>query len=266
MVPLFIIKASSILPAHDQGWNADVPKIMRARAPRIWCMAYAVVKKLLTDCVTPPESIITATALGALDETKNFLDGVFKDGFGSPRNFIASVHNSMAGKLAMDFKINGPNLTICDGQNSFASALVTASLLSDRDFPVCIVAIEERIELLDTILLHLSEECRRFFTGDWDEAAVAFLLDKRSEPGIPCITAVGPEVTGSLNPAQKCAELARSLTDEDLTVPPPGETSNSFVKPAIIAYDHINNSPPGTYLIGSYSPSALAAAVVKLCV
>ncbi len=266
MKPLHILKTSSIRPAQDQDWNADVPKMMRSRAPRIWCMAYAAVNKLLTDGDTPPKSIVTATALGALDETKNFLDGVFKDGFGSPRNFIASVHNSMAGKLALDFKINGPNLTVCDGQNSFASALVTASLLTEHDFPVCILAIDERIALLDTIVPRLSEECRQYLNVEWEEAAVAFLCDTTPEIQKPYVSALGPQVTRSEDPAQKCAEMADSFYKEHTPVLPLSETSDSFVKPAIITHELIAHSQEGNYSIGSYSPSAKAAAVVNVCV
>lgn len=266
MKPLHILKTSITRPAQNQNWNAGVPKMMRSRAPRIWCMAYAAVNKLLTDCDTPPKSIVTATALGALDETKSFLDGVFKDGFGSPRNFIASVHNSMAGKLALDFKINGPNLTVCDGQNSFASALVTASLLTEHDFPVCIVAIDERIALLDTIVPHLSEECRQYLNAEWEEAAVAFLLDNTPDIKKPCISALGPQATRSEDPAQKCADMAASFYEEHTPVPPLIETSDSFVKPAIITHELIAHSQEGTHVIGSYSPSAQAAAVVNVCV
>lgn len=266
MKPLHILKTSIVRPAQDQEWNADVPKMMRARAPRIWCMAYAAVKKIVTDNDTPPKAIITATALGALDETKSYLDGVFKDGFGSPRNFIASVHNSMAGKLALDFKINGPNLTICDGQNSFASALVTASLLTEHDFPVCIVAIDERIALLDTIIPHLSKECRQYLNAEWEEAAVALLCDNTPEIQKPCIRALGPQAIRSKDPAQKCADMAASFTEEHTPVPPLSETSDSFVKPAIITHELIANSQEGIHVIGSYSPSAQAAAVVNVCV
>jgi len=265
MKPLSVIGVSSIQPARDPDWSAEVPKIMRTRAPRIWCMAHAAVKKMLIDCSRTPKSIVTATALGALGETKNFLDGVFKDGFGSPRNFIASVHNSMAGKLAVDFSINGPNLTICDGQNSFASALVTASLLSQKDFPVCLVVIEERIELLDTILPYLSEECAAYLNRNWYEAAVVFLLDNNQIQGCPRISAVGPETVGSLAPEEKCALLAGAISGNGITLPPLDETSDSFVKPAIVAHNHITEAAPGTYLIGSYAPSAQAAAVVMLC-
>ncbi len=240
--------------------------MMRARAPRIWCMAYAAVKKVLTNCDTPPKSIVTATALGALDETKNYLDGVFKDGFGSPRNFIASVHNSMAGKLALDFKIKGPNLTVCDGQNSFASACVTASLLTARDYPVLIVAVDERIALLDTIAPSISDACRKYYNPAWEEAAVAFLCNSSSKEQKPSIQATGPTLINTLSPEQKCSELAQQMGSDTGSLPPLTQTSDSFIKSAIAAYETLQKNQTGPHCIGSYSPSSLAAAVIKICV
>ena len=84
----------------------EVPASLKRRDPRIWQMAYVATHRAIESSPLKPRSIVVATALGALDETKNFLDGVFSDGLGSPRNFIASVHNSMAGKIAQEFKIS----------------------------------------------------------------------------------------------------------------------------------------------------------------
>ncbi len=262
MRPLTIIKTSIVRPGIDHEWDNEIPKMARLRTPRIWQMAQIAVKRLLTDCSTPPQSIITATALGALDETKNYLDGVFKDGFGSPRNFIASVHNSMAGKLALDFDIEGPNLTVCDGQNSFASAMVTASLLTNADYPVLLVVVDEKIELLNTLLPHFSDNCREYLDKKWEEAAVAFLLDS-SDGKTPCMSAIGPELTGDQTPEEKCTELADIKEYPLLTL---SETSDSFLKPALVVYEIIAGSRKGNHAIGSYSPSAHAAAVVNLCV
>ena len=129
-----ILAAACVEPDADPSWSASLPAAIKRRDPRIWQMAYAAAHRVVSNGTAVPASIVCATALGALDETRNYLDGVFKDGFGSPRHFIASVHNSMAGKLALEFKIAGPNLTVCEGQNSFASALAAASLLSPEDY------------------------------------------------------------------------------------------------------------------------------------
>ena len=79
---LNIIKTSIVSPKSEPDWENEIPKRLRARNPRIWRMVYAVVDRLLKDIDNKPKSLITATALGALDETINYLDGVYKDGFG----------------------------------------------------------------------------------------------------------------------------------------------------------------------------------------
>jgi hypothetical protein len=263
--PVNILKTSIIRPGTDPDWNIDVPKKMRFRTSRIWCMAYAVVNKLLSGTDCQPKSIVVATALGALEDTRIFLDGVFKDGFGSPRSFIASVHNSMAGKLALDFDIKGPNLTVCDGQNSFASALISASLLLKTDFPVVLVVLDEKVELLDTVIPHLSDTCKEYLNSEWEEAAVAYLLDDATKTGEPFASAAGPLPVYDMSPENKCADLAASFENSPILLPV-SQTSDSFIKPAIIAYDMISESKKGNHAIGSYSPSAKAAAVVNICI
>jgi hypothetical protein len=265
MEPLFILKTAIAAPLRDQAWDAAVPKMMRNRSPRIWNLAYSAVAGLLAGCQAPPASIVTATALGALDETRNFLDGVFKDGFGSPRNFIASVHNSMAGKIALDFKIRGPNLTVCDGHNSFASALKTASLLNGNDYPVLLLVIDEHIPLLDTLQPNLSDHCREYLAADWEEAAVAFLLTPKPWPGVPSILASGPSPVGDENPEEKIARIIESSRYPGADCKPLAATSDSFIKPALAAYDLIIAAQKGVHAIGSYSPATRAAAVITVC-
>lgn len=263
---LNIIKASIVSPQSEPDWENDIPKIKKSRTPRIWCMVYAVVDRLFRKIDNKPKSLIAATALGALDETKNYLDGVYKDGFGSPRSFIASVHNSMAGKIAIDFKIKGPNLTICDGQNSFASAIQTASLLTEEDYPVLLIVIDEKIELFDNIIPYLSYSCKKYLNTKWEEAAVAFLLDSSSENKKPYITAIGPLLIHDQSPEEKCSEMTGTLSESNISLLPLSETSDSFLKPAIKTYGIINNPEKGNFAIGSFSPSAQAVAVVNICV
>ena len=250
----------------ESDWENEIPKRMRARNPRIWCMAYAAVDRVLKDTDTKPMSLITATALGALDETINYLDGVFKDGFGSPRSFIASVHNSMAGKIAIDFNIKGTNLTICDGQNSLASAVQTASLLSEDDYPALLVVIDEKIELFDNIIPYLSDGCKKYLNTEWEEAAVAFLLDPSIEKRKPYITAAGPSPVHHQTPEEKCSEMITTFNESTASLLPLAETSDSFLKPAIKTYEIINSQEKGNFAVGSFSPSAQAAAVVYICV
>ncbi|MBD3320859.1 MAG: hypothetical protein GF350_07175, partial [Chitinivibrionales bacterium] len=187
------IQASSIIqPDSDSGWDRNIPPRLKRRDPRIWHMAYAATKLVIDKGTDTPRSIITSTAFGALDETGNFLDSIYKTGFGSPRHFISSVHNSMGGKLAIEFTIKGPNLTFCDGPNSFASAIAACSLIEHEFFPVLVVAVDESIELLSSLRPYLAPECAGFLSSDWREAACAFIIDRNHSGKTPRIASAGP--------------------------------------------------------------------------
>lgn len=265
MKSLAVLKSSVVIPGQDPAWVNEIPKDMKLRAPRIWRMARVAVDRLLKDSGCSPRSVVSATALGALDETRIFLDGIYTDGFGSPKSFIASVHNSMAGKLGVDFRITGPNLTVCDGQNSFASALVAASLLREHDFPAVLLVVDENIDLLDTVLPHFSRECSAFLQKEWQEAAVAFLLDFPASEDKPALRGFGPVVAGEKTPAGFIEELAKKNCPESVLLPL-SETATSFVKAALASHSLLIGGKKGSFALGSFSPTARAAAVVTLCI
>jgi len=261
-----ILSAAMVEPARESAWADEVPAKMKRRDPRIWQLAMVAANRAIQAASVRPKSIVAGTALGALDETRGYLDGVFKDGFGSPRNFIASVHNSMAGKLAVEFGIDGPNLTVCEGQNSFASCLVAASVLDSGDFPALVLVVDENIELLRRIVPHLSNQCREFLSETWSEAAVAFVAGAPGPKSAPCLAALGPRRSEGVEPCALCAQLASELGLDASIVAPLSRTSDSFVKPAVCACERYTSSQKGDHLIGSYSPTADAAALVLLCV
>lgn len=257
-------KHSIASPARDRSWGDAVPPAMKRRDARIWRMAYAAAAGVVAgNGACQPRSVIVGTALGALEETRQFLDGVFTDGLGSPRNFIASVHNSIAGKLALEFKIGGPNLTVCDSHNSFASALVSADLLADSDFPVLLCIVDERLPLLDDLHPHFTRRCRSFCIDQWEEAAVAFLLTDAPAAGDAAVRAFGPVPAERRDPESVC----RGLMEANV----PGFTgafhfdgcSTSFVQPAIIAADLLRGGDTPA-VVGSFSPTSGAAAIVEL--
>jgi hypothetical protein len=264
MTPLSIIGANAVIPRNDTAWHGEVPAHLKRRDPRIWHMAYVAVARLLKTTDRRPRSIMVGTALGALDETKNFLDGLFKDGLGSPRYFIASVHNSMAGKLSLEFSIDGPNLTFCDGQNSLASALCGCAILRNNQFPALVVSVDEDIPLLDDIVPRLSPACREYLDDHHEEGAVALLVDNDSGNQTPCIRASGPIFTGD----GKIAELTASLfgtTGPDATVIVPA-ANRSFIAPALRVYECIHNAAAGKTIVGSFSPSSRAYAAIEVTI
>jgi hypothetical protein len=239
---------------------------LKRRDPRIWHMSYVAALRAMKNCPEKPNAIIVATALGALDETKNFLDGVFTDGFGSPRNFIASVHNSMAGKLAQEFKVAGPNLTLCDGHNSLASAIGACALLKDEDFPALVVAVDENIELLARLIPHLSPECKQALGNNRQEGAVAFILHNKGGGFGPRIRSIGPLFIGNRSADQAFTTLFASQNPEiKTTVSLPSQARGSFLSASFAIYDIYRNQSAGNFAVGSFSPSSKAIAVVELC-
>jgi hypothetical protein len=222
------------------------------------------VARLLKNAPEQPRSMAVGTALGALDETKNFLDGIFKDGFGSPKNFIASVHNSMAGKLALEFKIDGPNLTLCDGHNSFASALASCALFPSSAFPCLVVAVDESIPLVNELAPHLSPVCGAHLSDSGQEAAVALLLDRRVIPELPSVRAIGPVALAGKEPAALSSELAARLHNGAASSISPIENCRSFISAPLQAHGRLLSKQAGRLIITSYSPSSKACAAVEV--
>jgi len=258
---LSVLGANAVVPATDASWQTEVPTHLKRRDPRIWHMAYVATARCLKGMDRLPKSIMAGTALGALDETKNFLDGIYGDGFGSPRHFIASVHNSMAGKLALEFSVTGPNLTFCDGQSSLASAISACALLSDAEFPVLVVGVDENISLLGDIVPRLSRACRDFLAEYHEEGAVALLLDKSGDT-MPKIRAQGPVFVGD----KEIADLTTSLfetTNPDATVVLPA-ANRSFISASLRVWECIHGGQKGKTIVGSYSPASRACAAIEM--
>lgn len=263
---LSILSTSAVLPSQEPSWSDEVPASLKRRDPRIWQMAYVAAARAMKHCPEKPKAIIIATALGALDETKNFLDGVFTDGLGSPRNFIASVHNSMAGKLAQEFKVAGPNLTLCDGNNSLASAIGSCALLKNEDFPALVVAVDENIELLDRLIPHLSAGCKQMLDNNKQEGAVAFMLHNKGGDPCPRIRSIGPLFIGDKGPDPACSTLLQLQgTDSQTSVSFPSKTAGGFLAVPIAVHDVFRGSIAGRYALCSFSPSSKAIAMVDLC-
>jgi hypothetical protein len=258
-----ILGSGAVIPGRDASWHAEVPAHLKRRDPRIWHMAYVAVARMLKATELRPKSVMVGTALGALDETKNFLDGIFKEGFGSPRNFIASVHNSMAGKLALEFSVDGPNLTFCDGQNSLASAIsACGAVLDNDDFPALVVAVDESIPLLGDVVPHLSPGCREFLADYPEEGAVALLLGRSDAPALPHIRASGPLFTGEKESFDLSTALFGTVAP-GTSVVAPGK-NRSFIAAAIRVFDLLQAASPGKTIVGSYSPSSCAFAAIEM--
>jgi len=257
---------AAVIPSPEDSWTHEIPATMKRRDPRIWHMAFVAAQRCIVQCSARPASVVVATALGALDETKNFLDGIYTDGFGSPKNFIASVHNSMAGKLALDFKISGPNLTLCDGANSFASAVAACGLLSPVDFPVLVVAVDEHIELLGRLAPNVSAQCRRDLENGKHEGAIAFVVGHEPIGILPRIGSSGAQFIGNADPDAACRDhAAKAGNGPPCEVVAPSKNGGGFLAAAIGAYLFTADPRSHRRVIGSFSPSSKSISLVDLC-
>ncbi len=265
MNPLHVLGFGAVFPSADAEWRAEIPAHLKRRDPRIWTLAYVAAARAMGTVGHKARSVCVGTALGALDETKSFLDGVFTDGFGSPRNFIASVHNSMAGKLALEFGISGPNLTCCDGLGSFASAIVAARLLGTDALPSLVVAVDEDIPLLHELSTHLSQTCGQSLADAGSDGAVALLLGNGSDTGHPRIRAVSPVCIGNRTPEFRVQKLAASFGSERATMESLREC-RSFLGAARAVHARLASGPAGRHIIPAYSPSSTACSAIEVTV
>ncbi|MFC1888477.1 beta-ketoacyl synthase N-terminal-like domain-containing protein [Thermodesulfobacteriota bacterium] len=112
------------------------PKDLR-RMKRLPRMALALATAALADCSgeNTPRAIFLGTGWGPLSETGDFLTRLFKtnEKFSSPIDFVGSVHNAIAGQIAIRLNATGTNITTTGGDASFEQALFMDGLFSRRE-------------------------------------------------------------------------------------------------------------------------------------
>jgi len=81
------------------------------------------------------DAVYCGTRWGALSEFHDFMVRLYDSGeqFSSPTDFVGSVHNAMAGQVALRLDARGANVTTTADDTSFEEALFVASLLAPRD-------------------------------------------------------------------------------------------------------------------------------------
>ncbi len=93
-----------------------------------------------------PGSVFFGTGWGGLSETHDFLKALYEtdERFSSPTDFMGSVHNATAGRIAIKFGAKGPNITTTGGDYSFEQALMSAHLMAtEKDKPVLVMGADE---------------------------------------------------------------------------------------------------------------------------
>lgn len=146
------------------------PRQLR-RMSRIMRMGLATaIKTLEISDLQTPQAIITATGLGCLDDTGNFLVKMCDpdNRMMNPTAFIQSIHNTMGGQIAMHLKSNGYNNTFTQDVLSFEHALLDATLLLEEGASesVLLGGIDELTELkheLTSRLFKAQKESKEYY-------------------------------------------------------------------------------------------------------
>jgi len=146
------------------------PRQLR-RMSRIMRMGLATaIKTLEVSNVQVPEAVITATGLGCLDDTGNFLVKMCDpdNRMMNPTAFIQSIHNTMGGQIAMHLKSNCYNNTFTQDVLSFEHALLDTIMLLEEGTieSVLLGGIDELTELkheLTSRLFKAQKESEGYF-------------------------------------------------------------------------------------------------------
>lgn len=229
-----LLSHSLFIPTEQSLAEINLPASLKRRAPRIWKIAYAAACRAIAESKTVPEAIIVGTALGALDETMSFIEKVHRTNMGSPRQFIASVHNSMGGILAIEFGITGTNLTLCESSNSTSAAIHAAKFIPEST--ILVVIVDENLQILDQIY----DSCpnRELFTQGEKEGALALILNKAEIDGTQ-ITSTAPHPV------------------ESSTI-----TAGTFFSPAVELSKLLTSRKSGT--IESFSPTSQCSSTIMV--
>jgi len=102
------------------------------RMSRIIKMGVTAAQLCLKDAeMEKPDAIITATALGCMEDTENFLNNIVinEEKLLNPTSFIQSTHNTLGAQIALILKSHHYNVTHVHRGNAFESALLDGMLL-----------------------------------------------------------------------------------------------------------------------------------------
>ena len=118
------------------------------RLKRLSRMGLSLAVDAVDDAGDPkePDAVFFGTGWGALSETHDFLKNLYEtdERFSSPTDFMGSVHNATAGRIAIKFNARGPNITTTGGDDSFEQALMSAHLLAtEKDKPLLVMGADE---------------------------------------------------------------------------------------------------------------------------
>jgi hypothetical protein len=136
------IAGYAIAPMH-----VAMPPQRAGRKARLPTVAAELARRAVGEHSIPENAaIFFGTTYGAETETEAFVENMIlhEEQFPKPRAFSASVHNSMATRIAIELGVRGTNRTYVQAEHSFQLALRAAARV-----PIAIVgSLDESTELL----------------------------------------------------------------------------------------------------------------------
>ena len=170
------------------------PRQLR-RMSRIMRMGLATaIKTLEAANVQVPQAVITATGLGCLDDTGNFLVKMCDpdNRMMNPTAFIQSIHNTMGGQIAMHLKSNCYNNTFTQDVLSFEHALLDTIMLLEEGTitSVLLGGIDELTELKHELAARLFKAQKKSKTYYGQGEGSAFFSVSEVPSGVKLVTLI----------------------------------------------------------------------------
>ncbi len=213
---MFITGVGSVLPdtrpdesgAHrvtNLNYREFISPMAARRMGRETKMAVIAARKALNSAgIRKPEAIITGTGLGAVSQTKRFMQSIANNGerLLNPAHFITSTHNSISSAIAHQLQCDAYNATYSQREVSFEMALSDAvDLLENNSYSTALVGgCDEHIDDLADLATEITfpRECRH------GEGASYFVLS--DTPTVDSVEFVGLSIRFSASTPQLVLE------------------------------------------------------------
>ncbi|MGN0189136.1 MAG: beta-ketoacyl synthase chain length factor [Candidatus Cryptobacteroides sp.] len=184
---IYISSVCSIRPSTDgePDYREAIPNAnMRRRMGRIVRLSVASALKCLGNVPERiPDGVLTATALGCLEDSEKFASEIMgrEESMLNPASFIYSTFNTVGGQIALIGGFKTYNSTFVNGAASFSDALLDAILLvGEGRHNVLVLSFDEIIPTSRTILERMGR-----FSPD-SEGAAAFLVSDSPSDSCRC--------------------------------------------------------------------------------
>jgi len=162
----FNILKSVKISEEELPQNLDLlPNSLKRKTPKIFQLAYLAAREAVFSHNKKPQAVICASSLGCLDETISFLDKLHDTNFGSPKDFVFSVHNSLGAMLAKEFEISGANLTLV--ADDIDDAKFLAQIIDEKT--ILLVYFDAKNEFAQKVLEKCGEKIQ---SGSWASAVL----------------------------------------------------------------------------------------------